>query len=538
MSHEPQRLRNGDSRVAAADTPAANETTSLLRDGPAEQASGVWGTLSVLLLGVFISQVDTTLVLATYSKIASDFQDLDSASWLISAYILAQCAVQPLYGKLSDIFGRKGLLQTSYVLFTIGTACAGISKSIGGVIASRALQGAGAAGMVSMVSIVITDLVPLHEVAQLRSYVNICQTTGRSCGGVIGGLLSQAVGWRWAFLIQVPPVLAAILLVQWRLNITPKQSDSNQSHWGKLKRVDFVGSFFLATTILASCFVLDAGGQKMPWDSWVISGCAVVAIASAICFTISARYVPEPIFPLRLLTHYSVFTNCLIVFLQATIQLGLTTPAPLFLQATRKASFAEAGAYLIPAFAGNTIGGLLAGYWIKRTGLFKALTVLAPILSILCMVLCLYTWNESTSALASMAIFPGGFAMGVISASAFVGVASGVNEADIAIAASGMYLSFNLGGIAGVSASGAVYETSLRAYLQQALDGWKNKDEILQKALSDITYVQSAGPKLRKVFVAAHVYGFHNFNYFGLMCGVLSLLVALVIRGQRLKTRH
>lgn len=146
---------------------------------------------------MFVSQTDQSLVLATYGKVSSEFNDLDSGSWLISAYILAQCVAQPLYGKLSDIYGRKSCLQASYVLFALGTAGAGLGRSMGEVIASRAVQGMGAAGMVSMVSIIITDLVPVHEVATLRSYVNILSTTGRSCGGVVGGLLTQTFGWRW-----------------------------------------------------------------------------------------------------------------------------------------------------------------------------------------------------------------------------------------------------------------------------------------------------------------------------------------------------
>lgn len=105
--------------------------------------------------------------------------------------------MQPLYGKLSDIYGRKSCLQVSYVLFTVGTAGAGLAWSMGAVIAFRAVQGAGGAGMVSMVSIIITDLVPMQEVASLRSYVNVLQTVGRSAGGVIGGLLTEKIGWRW-----------------------------------------------------------------------------------------------------------------------------------------------------------------------------------------------------------------------------------------------------------------------------------------------------------------------------------------------------
>lgn len=173
---------------------------SNLENAPEEapqRSASVYSTLSVLLLGVFVSQTDQSFVLATYGAVSSDFNDLEAGSWLLSSFILAQCVAQPLYGKMSDIYGRKACLQTSYLLFALGTALAGLGRTMGQVIAGRAIQGAGGAGMVSMVSIIIADLVPLNEVATLWSYVNILQTLGRSCGGFIGGLLTQSLGWRW-----------------------------------------------------------------------------------------------------------------------------------------------------------------------------------------------------------------------------------------------------------------------------------------------------------------------------------------------------
>jgi MFS family permease len=107
------------------------------------------------------------------------------------------CVAQPLYGKLSDIYGRKRCLQVSYLLFAMGTAGGGFGRTMGQVIAARAVQGAGGAGMVCMVSILLTDVVPLQDVALYRSYVNIVQTIGRGCGGAVGGYLAETIGWRW-----------------------------------------------------------------------------------------------------------------------------------------------------------------------------------------------------------------------------------------------------------------------------------------------------------------------------------------------------
>ncbi|KAK4540745.1 hypothetical protein LTR36_008960 [Oleoguttula mirabilis] len=510
------RLCKTLSRVREQESlPVDNADAELAKDDKAKDpgtSTDVYATISVLLLGVFISQTDQSLVLATYGKIASDFDDFSSGSWLMSAYMLAQCVAQPLYGKLSDIYGRKSCLQASYALFAIGTAGSGFGQSMGAVIAARAIQGAGGAGMVSMVSIIITDLVPMHEVASLRSYVNVLQTTGRSCGGVIGGFLTQTLGWRWAFLIQVPPILVAIVLVQVKLHLTPNPNDVRRSKWEKLKRIDFIGAFFLCSTILSMCFILDTGGQKLPWNSPAIKILGAVGIVSAAAYAISARFVPEPIFPLRLLAHYTLVTNYLIIILQVTVQISLIMSVPIFFQATVRASTAAAGAYLIPAFAGNTLGGLMTGYWIKKTGLFKAPTVVAPVLAVLGMLLCLLTWDEHTSVLKSLAIFPGGFATGMVASSTFVGLAAGVDEKDIAMAASGMYLFYNLGSIAGVSGGSAVFEASLKSSLAKVLEGRSDMEEVMRRALGDLSFVRDASDELRHLLVPAYVYSFHRVN--------------------------
>lgn len=372
-----------------------------------------------MLVGVFVSNADWTFVLASQSTIASEFNDLSSGSWMLSVYILAQCAVQPLYGKLSDIFGRKSCLMVAYVLFTIGTAGCGLAWSMGSVIGFRAIQGAGGAGMLSMVSIIITDLVPMNEVAALRSYVNVLQTVGRGAGGVIGGLLTESIGWRWAFLCQVPFMLLAISLVSWRLKVPIKYGPREQTKKEQLQRVDFLGAFLLCITILGLCSILEIGGIKVPWGSPIIYSFAGVSVVAGAAFAFNASRVSEPIFPLRLIAHFDVVTYYLITILQVVLQMSLTWTVPLFWQATQKASAGESGLLLVPAFVGNTLGGLFSGYWIKRTGRFKLPTILGPLSGVFCMVLCMLFWNGKGGTWKAMSIFPAGFGMGIISSSAF-----------------------------------------------------------------------------------------------------------------------
>ncbi|KAK6443061.1 hypothetical protein LTR95_000776 [Oleoguttula sp. CCFEE 5521] len=494
-----------------------------------------WGSLSVLLLGVFVANADASLVLATYGRVSSEFHDLDSGSWLVSAYVLAQCAVQPLYGKLSDIYGRKPAIIVAYVLFAIGTAGAGLGRSLWEVIMWRAVQGAGGAGMASMVSIIITDIVPMQEVAVMRSYVNISATTGRSCGGVLGGVLTQAFGWRWAFLAQVPPTLIAIAMVIWTLHIPVRDTAAaHQSKWVKLRRIDFAGAFFLSTTIVTACLILDLGGDKLAWSSKWIYLLAGATAVSAIAFTVSALYVHEPIFPLRLLRNYAVVVNYAILTLLIMTQMSLMLSVPLYFQTTANASTGQAGAYLIPAFVGNTLGGLIAGYSIKYTGRFKPSTVAGPIISLLCMVLLLFTWQGHTSIAGSLAIFPGGFANGMVASSSFVGLAAGVDEDDVAIAASGMYMFSNIGAIAAVSGGSAAFQTTLRSALRSTFHDVQGGEQIIRQALKDIGYVQHATGRIRELLIPCYVAAFHSVNLFSIVCTSTALIFAVFSKGGKL----
>lgn len=265
-------------------------------------------------------------------------------------------------------------------------------------------------------------------------------------------------------------------------------------------------------------------------------------------------------------------TNYLVTFLQVILQMSLTLTVPLYWQAVEKASTAQTGLYLIPAFVGNTIGGLFSGWWIRRAGRFKLPTVLGPVLGIICMVLCLLFWNGSGGAWKSTFIFFGGSGMGVISSSAFVGLAASVPEEDVAVAGSGMYLCVNIAGVAGTAAGSAVYGTALRKNLQAVLTGVDHGSQvrslralfhtgmgslmyllqIVKRLLEDMDYLLALDDGMWKRVVPAYVGAFHATNgrsrppqripnlstkrgaVLGLAATGTSLVIAALTRGKQL----
>lgn len=535
----------------------------------------VLSVLSVLLVGVFVSNADTTFLLAAYPQIASEFGALQQGAWLLTAYMLAMCAVQPLYGRLSSIFGRKPLLLVAYALYAMGSAVCALGNSLAVVVAGRVLAGMGGAGLVCLVSILITDLVPLREVAAYRSYVNIVQTMGRSVGAPLGGLVADRWGWRTAFRAVVPLTLAGGALVAWRLeghHGRGRQDDSRKETETvrmRLLRVDVVGAVLLATSIalaLAAISVTTDGamGAERVTSSSFFSHLLDIPLWTSLAFGAlqclaafvywETRCAAEPIFPPALLARRAVWTSYLLLLLQNTAQAAATLSVPLFIQVTRGADVGTSGLYLLPSVVGNTVGGLGTGVYVSRSGRYRATAVVSGLFGVVGYGMMLWRWvagPEFRPVADDLWIFFAGAATGTAHSAAFMALAAGLsansvrddtegvqedddegtdNDEDtaaVAIASSGIYLSGNVGGVVGLSLSSALLQGVLASQLPQFLD-----PATVDKVLSSVDYVLSLpmDDERRARIVDAYVDGFHATFWEALACSALAFAVALCIR--------
>ncbi|MCJ1470008.1 hypothetical protein MMC07_008653 [Pseudocyphellaria aurata] len=336
------------------------------------------------------------------------------------------------YGTISSEIGS--LKSASWLVVT------GAGQTLWQMVAGRAIGGIGGAGMTSLVSIIIADKVPLRDVATWRSYVNIASTVGRSAGGPIGGYLADTIGWRWwSFYLQSPLAIVAIVLVLWKFDSTEpslsgRRPDSSKT---KLRRVDFFGSVTLAITITSFLLALDLGGQKIHWNHPIIWMLVSSSAVFGLVFLLVEGYVAqEPIFPLRLIVHRDVVVAYLVTGLQTCAQFAVMYTVPLYFQVTARTSVTIAGAHLMPAVCGNAIGGL------------------------------------------SLYITPGGFGTGVVMSTTFVYLAAGVEESQMAISSTGLYLSANLGTLMGVSLASSVLQTSLRKVLKHSLKDFADQTNV------------------------------------------------------------
>ncbi|EFX06583.1 multidrug resistance protein [Grosmannia clavigera kw1407] len=503
-------------------TPRRNGAGNLTGSRSSISLSAVVHAVLVLMIGVFVSNVDGSLIMATHPIIASEFDALESSSWLFSGFILAAAATQTMYGKLSDIYGRKILVLISYIFFTAGCALVGAGQTMFQVILGRVISGAGSAGMTVLVSIIVSDLLPIRDVASWRSYINVVATTGRSLGGPVGGWLADVIGWRWSFFGQVPFMLLATILVMLFLpnhsrNYSggqPLDSESSRgeiSSWLRLRRVDFAGSALLALVLLALLIPMEIGGIKVSWTSPVIPGLFAASLVLFVAFLRIEKRAIEPIVPLGIFRVRDVNLSLLIQTLQTAAQLGIMFSVPLYFKVSQEVSSTVAGAHLFPAVAGNAIGGIITGLYIKKTGRYRNMTRLATISSSLSYFLLLLRWHGHTNWWEALYIFPGGFGTGVATSAVFISVQVVVEPIHLAPAISILYLGGTCASVLGLTSASMVMQAMLkvslgRRLLDLGLDAFQ-RAEIVSKAVSNIGYVSGLMGPVKTAAVSAYIDG-------------------------------
>ncbi|KAH7323190.1 major facilitator superfamily domain-containing protein [Stachybotrys elegans] len=429
-----------------------------------------------ITIGIFLAAADGTLVLVSYATISSELDALNLASWIMTAYILAMASFQPLYGKLSDIFGRKNCLLAAYSLFSLGCLACGFSQSIGQLIAARVLQAIGGSGLNTIVSILLTALVPPEDRGLWQGFLNIVYALGAGLGAPIGGLLAGTVGWRWSFFGQIPICLLAIVLVSICLTVAePVKIEHQQSDLkSKLRRVDFLGAISLVVMISALILGLDRGSNV----SWLAPECYLsltICVLSALWFFyVETKMAREPIVPPSIVFSPQLLPVYLTSFFAFAAIMALDFTLPLYYQARRQFSPQKASFYMLPAIFAGVASALLTGFWMRRKGQYFAALLLACSLQI-------------TGGLGTL-LFSGFFlesAVGLVVAqnitelgvgnsvvSGLIAVISNSSNTSVAILTALYYSIRNLGCVIGVSAVSTTIQQSLRSILLEKLQSY------------------------------------------------------------------
>ncbi|KAF9558590.1 member of the major facilitator superfamily, partial [Agrocybe pediades] len=518
----------------------ADETSPLLQQAPVQEyATGDAAQpkprkkshltfVIPMAVGIFLGAMDQTIVVSSYASIGSDLKQLQNTSWIATSYLLTITSVQPLYGKLSDIFGRKACLLFAYVVFAIGCLLCGLSQNMTQLIASRAIAGVGGGGMQTVVSIIMSDVVPLRERGTWQGVLNIVFATGNSVGASLGGYLADTIGWRWSFLIQVPITIVAIVAVSFSLHLPQRETGDFKT---KLKRVDYGGAVTLILTVFFLLYGLDRGGNIAWKDRYTIGSFIGFGIFAILFTFIEMEFAAEPFAPKRIIVNRSLIASYLANFFAIAGAFTQLFHFALYLQAVQGKSASEAGLYLIVAVIGGLTGSLSGGLIIQATGKFYRITVLGALGLLIGTVMVTLTSGILVACVAGLTIglVISSVGNGSLITTSLISLIANAGQADQAIATAVSYLFRSLGSVVGLSIGSTLVQSTLRSSLHRRLSG-ENTEEIIRNVRESLKYLEKLDPATRAVVVGSYEDAIHNTFWFSVIMAACAFLSSLFIK--------
>ncbi|HWC85585.1 MAG TPA: MFS transporter [Solirubrobacteraceae bacterium] len=428
--------------------------------GQAAAKRSVGFVFAGLMLVLLMASLDQTIVSTALPTIVGDLGGLNHISWVVTAYLLAQTAVTPVYGKLGDLLGRKVVLQAGLIVFLLGSALCGLSQNLTELIGFRALQGLGGGGLIVSAQAAIGDVVSPRDRGRYQGYFGAVFGLSSVIGPLLGGFFTSSLSWRWIFYINLPIGVLAFSVLQATF---PARSERVE------RRIDYLGAGLLAGGLSAVVLLTTLGGTSYAWDSPFIIGLGAGALALIIAFLAVERRAPEPVLPPRLFRNRVFSVTSGMGFVVGFALFGSVVYIPLFLQVVNGASPTGSGLRLLPLMAGLLTTSIVSGQIISRTGRYKVFPIIGTAVLAVGLVL-LSTMSAHTTSLQSSAyMLVVGLGLGMTMQVLVLAVQNAVDYQDLGVATSGATLFRSIGGAIGTAILGSIFSNQLKTNLASAL---------------------------------------------------------------------
>jgi EmrB/QacA subfamily drug resistance transporter len=409
-------------------------------------------SLSGLLLGMFVSILAGTVVSTSLPLIISDLKGDQSAyTWVVTATLLATTVSTPLWGKFADLFNRKLLIQLALAVFVLGSAAAGFSQNTDTLIAFRVLQGLGAGGLAALSQIIMADIISPRDRGKYAGLFGGVMAIGTVGGPLLGGVVTDAFGWRWNFFIALPIALVAIALLQRTLHLP--------AHPKRTVHIDYLGAILIAGGVSLLLIWVSLAGSQFEWASVPSFSMVIGAVVLLVGAVVTELKVAEPIIPLSMFRNRT-FTLSVIASLSVGISLfGTAVFLAQYMQLARGATPTQSGLLTIPLMAGLLISSTVFGGMISRRGKWKAIMVTGSVLIIAGTSL-LGTLDARTS-LVLVGVFMAvlGAGLGMLMQNLVLVVQNSIEVQKLGVATSAVTFFRSLGGTIGVSVLGSILGT-------------------------------------------------------------------------------
>lgn len=475
-----------------------------------------------MLVSTFLASLDGTAVSTALPTIAGDLGGIDQLPWVLTAYLLGSVAATPLYGKLSDLYGRRALTEAALIIFVITSVMAAASQTMWQLIVARGLQGIGGGGLMAMGFIVIGDIFSPRERGKYMAYYTMNFTFSALVGPVIGGVFVDVASWRWIFLINIPLGLIALAVIHRNLTFQLPARDHV---------LDFVGAGVLVTSVTALIFGLALGGDTFAWASPQIIGLLAVAAIGAVGFVQWELRAPEPLLPMRLFSNPTFRIMIAGNAIYGIAGMGMLAFFPLFFQVSLGESATRAGLILATMSIAVSIGSYVAGRVTTGTGKYVRLVQTAPILSLISLISFTFLDVDSSASSAIPFLLVLGFSIGVAFPTMTTATQNSLDVPDLGTGTAAINFFRTLGQTLGVGAFGALLTGRITSELS-ALDSSVEIDELLSTP-EDIAALE---PSLREAVQSAVASGSHAVFWAAVPLMVVFVIVVRFLPELELRT--
>ncbi|MFJ8892950.1 MDR family MFS transporter [Leifsonia sp. NPDC102414] len=414
--------------------------------------------LSGLLLGMFVSILAGTVVSSSLPRIISELGGDQSAfTWVVTSTLLATTVSTPIWGKLADLLNRKLLIQLALGLFVLGSALAGFSQNPEMLITFRVVQGLGAGGLTALSQIIMADIISPRDRGRYMGLFGGIMAVGTIGGPLIGGLLTDSIGWRWNFFVGVPVAILAIILLQLTLRL-PKRPK------GKV-RIDYLGAVLIAGGVSLLLIWVSMAGSQFEWWSWTTAWMVGGSVVMLVAAVITELLVKEPIIPLTLFKNRT-FTLAVIASISVGVAMfGTSVFLSQYMQLARGATPTESGLLTLPMIGGLLISSMVVGNLISRFGRWKPYMVVGSIMLTVGLYLMSTIEYDTNYVIVSVYMFILGAGVGMVMQNLVLIVQNTVDPSQLGVASSSVAFFRSLGGTVGVSVMGSVLGTKVVSML-------------------------------------------------------------------------
>ncbi|WUH92387.1 MFS transporter [Streptomyces sp. NBC_00433] len=513
----------------ATPSTTARTTTPLDTPGGAPMSHRqIMEALSGLLLGLFVAILSSTIVSNALPRILSDIGGGQSAyTWVVTASLLAVTATTPIWGKLSDLFSKKLLIQLALVIYVAGSVVAGFSTSPGMLIGCRLIQGVGAGGLSALTQVIMAAMISPRERGRYSGYLGATFAVATVGGPLVGGVIvDSALGWRWCFYVGVPFAVIALIVLQKTL------------HLPVVKRkvtIDWAGAFFITAAVSLVMVWVSLAGQNYAWLSWQSYAMVAAAVLLGAVFLRVESRASQPIVPLRLFRNKTITLTSLASLFVGVAMFAGTVFLSQYFQLARGRTPTMSGIMTIPMIAGLFAASTVTGQVITRTGRWKAFLVAGGLL---------LTAGSATLGLLrydtpywQVAVYMAllGLGVGMMMQNLVLAVQNQVSAADLGAASSLVTFFRSLGGAVGVTALGAVLGNRVTHFVSDGLSALHVKASAGDSG--GIPDVATLPPPVRGVVESAYGHGIGDVFLYAAPFALLSFLLVVFVKEVALRTR-